>query len=138
MHHFDRPENPYLHRGERTQTCERRQPVFIRSLSRRLSSRCRTAMAIADTANQASTRAKESPMHRHPKRPLDSLAQLAPFVSCTRRELAVADSLMTTVVTEADRVLVREGDVGMQCFLVREGTVAVSCDGLVIGIAGPG
>ena len=81
-----------------------RQPAFIQSSSGRLSGRYRAAIAVPDTATQAFTRAKEIPMHRHPKRPLDAVAQLAPFATCTRHELTVADSLMTTVAAGIRRL----------------------------------
>jgi len=76
-------------------------------------------------------------MHRHPKSRLEALASLAPFASCTRRELAIADSLITTTVARPGQVLARQGDVGRQCFLIESGTVTVTCDGIVIGQAGP-
>jgi CRP-like cAMP-binding protein len=97
------------------------------------------AMPVPDTATKFDGgKPKETTMHRHPKTRLEALASLAPFASCTRRELAIADSLMTTTVARPGQVLARQGDVGRQCFLVESGTVTVMCDGVVVGEAGPG
>jgi CRP/FNR family transcriptional regulator, cyclic AMP receptor protein len=60
------------------------------------------------------------------------------FAQCTDKELEVIDALMTEVSLPAGRVLMREGDVGLECFVIEAGEAVVTRGGEELARRGPG
>ena len=56
------------------------------------------------------------------------LGSLAPFAGCSGRELALVDTLGTTVRVPAGTVLTQQGARGRQCFVIEDGVVDVEAD----------
>jgi CRP/FNR family cyclic AMP-dependent transcriptional regulator len=69
---------------------------------------------------------------------IEHLATIRPFRRCTRRQLQQLAQLTTELEAARGAVLCREGDVGRECFVVREGEASVSIDGEQIATIGPG
>ncbi len=69
---------------------------------------------------------------------IERLRHVDLFASCSDHELRVIDSLMTPVSVPAGRVLMREGDIGLECFAVESGEAVVTRDGTEIARRGPG
>lgn len=65
-------------------------------------------------------------------------AALAPFTACTRAEVARIGSLSAGVDLAEGTILVRQGSVARQCFLIEHGSVLVVRDHDAAGLAGPG
>jgi CRP/FNR family transcriptional regulator, cyclic AMP receptor protein len=57
-----------------------------------------------------------------------ALAGLPPFSGCTGRELALIDSLATSMRVPAGTLLTRQGARGRQCFVIEDGIVDVRTD----------
>jgi CRP/FNR family transcriptional regulator, cyclic AMP receptor protein len=69
---------------------------------------------------------------------IDHLATIPPFRRCTRRQLLRLAQLTTELDAARGAVLCREGDVGRECFIVRDGEATVTIDGEQIATIGPG
>jgi CRP/FNR family cyclic AMP-dependent transcriptional regulator len=68
----------------------------------------------------------------------DELRALPLFGQATPRELDAIASLTTTVRVDAGRVLVTEGTVGREFFVVESGEAVVSAGGTDVALLGPG
>jgi CRP/FNR family transcriptional regulator, cyclic AMP receptor protein len=66
------------------------------------------------------------------------LATIRPFRRCNRRQLHQLAQLTTELEAARGAVLCREGEVGRECFVVREGEATVTIDGEEIATIGPG
>jgi len=77
-------------------------------------------------------------MTRHSEIRIETLRSLPPFAACTRRELELADSVMTRISLRAGTMLTRQGAVARECYLVEEGVVGVVRDDEQIAEIGPG
>jgi CRP-like cAMP-binding protein len=60
------------------------------------------------------------------------------FVTLSEDELSLVESLMTSESYSAGRSIVREGDVGYEFFVIKEGTVDVTVGAEVVRRLGPG
>ena len=69
---------------------------------------------------------------------LDHLAAVPLFAACSRRDLQRIARASDQTTLEAGRVLVHQGDVGRECFIVLEGKVKVERGGRKIATLGPG
>jgi CRP-like cAMP-binding protein len=69
---------------------------------------------------------------------LDRLRQCLLFSGLSGREIERVGQLTEEVHLPADRVLMRQGDVGREMFVVAEGRVRVERDGRTIDESGPG
>jgi CRP-like cAMP-binding protein len=69
---------------------------------------------------------------------IERLHEIELFSDCTAKELEQIDVLMTEVDLEAGRVLMRQGDVALECFIVESGEVVVTRDGTELARRGPG
>lgn len=69
---------------------------------------------------------------------IERLATIAPFRRCTRQQLRELAKLTTELDAERGAVLCREGDVGRECFFVRDGQATVTIAGDEIATLGPG
>jgi len=67
-----------------------------------------------------------------------SLRDIDLFSGCNRIELRRIGSLMTLIEMEQGRVLIEEGRVGLEFFVVKEGTATASHDGMWLAEFGPG
>src|SRR5262245_40582995 len=70
--------------------------------------------------------------------PRDPLAAVSLLADLSRRERNGLLSYMTSTTVPAGKVLIRQGDVGREFFLIVEGTATVSRDGELIATLGPG
>jgi len=64
----------------------------------------------------------------------DQLAAFELFDRCSRRELATISGLYTELGLRADRPVCRQGELGRQFFVVRDGTFEVDRDGETIAV----
>lgn len=69
---------------------------------------------------------------------LEHLATLPLFSSCSKRELQKIARAGDEVSVEAGRVLVDQGDIGREAFVILEGTAIVKRNGRRIAMLGPG
>jgi CRP/FNR family transcriptional regulator, cyclic AMP receptor protein len=69
---------------------------------------------------------------------LKHLASIPLFASCHKRHLEEIAQVADEVVVESGAVLVRQGDVGMQLFIILDGTATATRDGARIATLGPG
>jgi CRP-like cAMP-binding protein len=69
---------------------------------------------------------------------LEHLATLPLFSSCSKRELQKIARAGDEVSVEAGRVLVDQGDIGREAFVILEGTAVVKRNGRRIAMLGPG
>ena len=69
---------------------------------------------------------------------IEHLAAIRPFRRCTRRQLHELARLTTELDAARGAVLCREGDVGRECFIVRDGEATVTIGGDQIATIGPG
>jgi CRP/FNR family transcriptional regulator, cyclic AMP receptor protein len=60
------------------------------------------------------------------------------FSQCTDKELEQIDALMTEVRIPEGKVLMREGDIGLEAFVIQSGEAVVSRDGAELARRGPG
>jgi len=68
----------------------------------------------------------------------DRLRNIPMFRGCSTKDLAVLARLMDRVDLPAGRVLVREGKPGRECFVIDEGKVSITRDGIEVAVLGPG
>jgi CRP-like cAMP-binding protein len=73
---------------------------------------------------------------RDPK--VDRLRHVAPFAACSDRELAWVARHTAEHRMEAGEVLVREGEVGREVFVIVEGFATVHVGGQLVARLGPG
>ena len=76
-------------------------------------------------------------MNRHDPK-IDRLAAIGLFRGCTRRQLGELAKLTTEMEVASGAVLCREGDVGRECFVVRDGLAVVTIAGEEVATIGPG
>lgn len=69
---------------------------------------------------------------------ITELAELPLFADCSAAELRVAGRLVDEVTFPARSVLIREGSVGHECFVIAEGEAVVSMNGHRLARLGPG
>jgi CRP/FNR family cyclic AMP-dependent transcriptional regulator len=69
---------------------------------------------------------------------IEHLATIRPFRRCTARQLRQLAQLTTELEAARGAVLCREGEVGRECFVVRDGEATVTIDGEQIATIGPG
>lgn len=69
---------------------------------------------------------------------LDHLAQVPLFANCDKKQLQQVASASTDLTIDAGRVLVREGDVGHECFVIVAGEASVTRGGESVAKIGPG
>lgn len=81
-------------------------------------------------------------MKRPGKRPRDPkierLSQVQLFSNCSKRDLREIARLTTEIDVQADKVLMRQGDRGRECFVIEEGTAKATIRGKRSRIMGPG
>ena len=75
---------------------------------------------------------------REQRQRLDALRKVEVLAECTDDELRAIDSLITEVTVPTGKVLVREGEPGLEFMIVVEGTAGVTRDGQEIAEIGPG
>jgi CRP-like cAMP-binding protein len=66
---------------------------------------------------------------------IEALRRSEVFARCGERELRAIASLATPLDVRAGRVLTRQGNPGVQCFVVLDGHAVVERDGVIIGHA---
>ena len=69
---------------------------------------------------------------------LDQLASVPLFRSSSKRELEKVAKAADEVIVEAGRVLVTQGEIGRECYVIISGEASVSRDGKEIARLGPG
>lgn len=69
---------------------------------------------------------------------VDLIASIPLFEGCGRAELAAIAQLMDEVDVPAGHVLMRQGDLGREMFVIAKGKVAVERNGTHISELGPG
>ena len=69
---------------------------------------------------------------------LDQLASVPLFRSSSKRELEKVAKAADEVIVEAGRVLVTQGEIGRECYVIVSGEASVSRDGKEIARLGPG
>ena len=69
---------------------------------------------------------------------LKHLASIPLFASCHKRHLEEIARVADEVVVEPGTVLVRQGDVGLQLFIILDGTATATRDGVFIASLGAG
>ena len=60
---------------------------------------------------------------------LQHLASVPLFSNCTKRQLQEIGTVATQVILPAGKVLVRQGEAGLELFILLDGTVSVTRDG---------
>ena len=60
------------------------------------------------------------------------------FSGCTDAELAEVAALCERLTVEADEVILREGRLGRELFVIVEGNATATRDGVVVNVLGPG
>lgn len=60
---------------------------------------------------------------------LQHLAAVPLFSGCTKRQLKEISEVTTELIIPAEKVLAREGDVGLEMFIIIDGTASVTRDG---------
>lgn len=73
---------------------------------------------------------------RHAK--LELLKEVPLFSACTKRDLSRIASLVDEAEFPAGKVLMRQGDVGRQCFIIAQGSARATARGRRAVILGPG
>jgi CRP-like cAMP-binding protein len=73
---------------------------------------------------------------RDPK--VERLSQVELFSTCGKRELARIAALTVEIEVPAGRVLMREGDRALECFVIEQGTARVTIRGRRATKVGPG
>ncbi|QGG95884.1 cyclic nucleotide-binding domain-containing protein [Actinomarinicola tropica] len=68
----------------------------------------------------------------------EELAGVALFAGATKRELAEIDKLTTEVTLAPGTVLVDQGEIGREAFVILEGEAEVQVDDTVVATVGPG
>jgi CRP-like cAMP-binding protein len=76
------------------------------------------------------------PLHEDAK--IDLISKVPLFERCSRRELAAIARLADQVEREEGRVLVREGELGREFWVIVDGIADVSRDGETVETLGPG
>lgn len=71
-------------------------------------------------------------------RRIEELEQVELFGACTRKELEAIARLADEIEVPAGDVLIEEGKVGREFFVVAEGTATVTSGGRRLGTVGPG
>src|SRR5581483_2745169 len=69
---------------------------------------------------------------------IERLREVELFSDCTEKELEQIDALMTAIDIPAWRVLMREGELGLECFVVESGEAIITRNGTELGRRGPG
>lgn len=69
---------------------------------------------------------------------LDHLASVPLFVACSRKDLQKIARASDEVSVPAGKVLVEQGKVGRECFVVVEGSATVKRNGRKVATFGPG
>jgi CRP/FNR family transcriptional regulator, cyclic AMP receptor protein len=69
---------------------------------------------------------------------IERLHEIDLFSQCTDKELEQIDALMTEVRLPAGRVLMREGEIGLEAFVVESGEAVVTRAGAELARRGPG
>ena len=69
---------------------------------------------------------------------IDHLGKIPLFTSLTRKELTLLAKLCDEVPVKAGKVLVKQGTVGYECFVIVEGESIVERDGRTITTLSPG
>jgi CRP/FNR family transcriptional regulator, cyclic AMP receptor protein len=68
----------------------------------------------------------------------DLLRNVPLFSTCTKRELARIAALVDEVEASKGKVIVRQGDPGRECFVIRDGKARVAIRGKGNTVLGPG
>lgn len=69
---------------------------------------------------------------------LDHLASVPLFASLSRKELQTVARASDELTLDEGKVLVRQGDVGRECFVILDGTAIVKRNGRKVATLGPG
>ncbi len=69
---------------------------------------------------------------------LDHLAQVPLFTNCDKKQLQQVAMASTELSVDKGKVLVREGDVGHECFVIVSGTASVTRGGAPVATIGAG
>lgn len=69
---------------------------------------------------------------------IDHLANIPLFNALSRKELGILAKLCDEITVPAGKVLVKQGTVGYECFVIVEGSALVERDGRSITNLGPG
>lgn len=69
---------------------------------------------------------------------LTHLSQVPLFAQCDKKQLQQVASATVEISIEQGRALVREGDVGHECFVIVEGSATVSRNGETVATIGSG
>ena len=77
-------------------------------------------------------------MRKHLDGLVDDLATVELFSTCTRRELEKIAALCTPLSVSAGFVLTTQGGPGLECFVIVDGTAAVTVDGHPVATVGAG
>lgn len=73
--------------------------------------------------------------HRAPREFVDTLAATWPFEECTKKELQAVASLLTPISVQSGRKLTRQGQPGLECFIVVRGQAIVERNEQIVGHA---
>ena len=77
-------------------------------------------------------------LRRGRKSKADLLRNVRLFSTCNKRELARIASLVDEVEAPKGKVIVRQGDPGRECFVIRDGKARVAIRGKGSAVLGPG
>jgi CRP/FNR family transcriptional regulator, cyclic AMP receptor protein len=69
---------------------------------------------------------------------LDHLGSVPLFAACSRKELQKIARASDEIHVPSGKVLVEQGDVGRECFVIVDGTVTVKRNGRKVATLGPG
>jgi CRP-like cAMP-binding protein len=69
---------------------------------------------------------------------LDHLAAVPLFAACSRKDLQKIARASDELTVPEGRVLVNQGDVGRECFVIIDGTATVKRNGRKVATLGPG
>ncbi len=94
--------------------------------------------SIRPPAHRRSRHPQEVPTVSKHDPKVDHLAAIGPFRRCTRRQLHQLARLTTELDAARGAVLCREGEVGRECFVVRDGEATVTIGGEQVATIGPG
>lgn len=73
---------------------------------------------------------------RDPK--VERLSQVQLFSTCSKRDLERIARLTTEIDVRAGKVLMRQGDLGRECFVIEEGKAKATIRGKTTRLMGPG
>jgi CRP-like cAMP-binding protein len=73
--------------------------------------------------------------HQYSRTAIERLRSTSLFRECSDKELRDASSLVTDVSIGAGRVLIRQGTIGNECFVLMQGQAVVERDGAIVGHA---